>query len=441
MFSDYCMRRACRECFQDLRGTKFEEKMGCLLSTPGVAGETRRRPKNIGEVLVFVPGLRIPMPLDFAQPLGDGLPKSMVERLSALRTRIVVMAGQEAPMTTKPRRTATTHGGSTLADLQQVLEDYLPVLLGLVENGNHIKHNLQFCWINQEDGVEETTMSDSWYEVLSVLHLMAVISLSQANLLLLPNTSTDVHQYKVLEECKRASVDIFLKAAGYLDFAVQQVLPQLPLELRNALPLDLTEGVLKALCLQALGQGVEVQLGMAIDSIKATLAVKRRLACEMVKYWHEAQECIMDLPLANGWGEKHKLFIQWKHVEAKAVAYYLHGLILEEGNTSAEIAAAALQAAEEYLKESKKACESFHTTPPLSRNPPLWGASQYLVERIPKDISTKTINWGSIKHEMIMQLAPALPDFVLSLKPDEYQLPLMDPSWNDLQVQNLFRTK
>ncbi|KAH1098715.1 hypothetical protein J1N35_015636 [Gossypium stocksii] len=415
--------------------------MGCLLSTPEVAGGARRRPRNIGEVVVFVPGLRIPRPLDFAQPLGDGLSKSLVERLSALRTRIEVMAGQEAPITTKPRRTATQHGGSTLTDLQQALEDYLPVLLGLVENGNRLKHNLRFCWINQEDDVEETTMSDSWYEVLSVLHLMAVLLLSQANLLLLPNKFTSGYQPTALEDCKRASIDIFLKAAGYLDFAVQKVLPQLPLELRNDLPLDLSEGVLKALCLQALGQGVEIQLGMAIDSIKATLAVKRRLACEMVKYWHQAEVYIKGLPLANGWGEKHKLFIQWKHIEAKAIAYYLHGLILEEGNTSAGIAAAALQAAEEYLKESKMACESFHITLPLSRNPPPWGASKYLAERIPKDISSKTINWDSQKHEMIKHVAPALPDFVLSLKPDEYQLPSTDPSWNDLQAQNVVPTK
>lgn len=415
--------------------------MGCLLSTPEVAGGARRRPRNIGEVVVFVPGLRIPRPLDFAQPLGDGLSKSLVERLSALRTRIEVMAGQEAPMTTKPRRTATQHGGSTLTDLQQALEDYLPVLLGLVENGNWLKHNLRFCWINQEDDVEETTMSDSWYEVLSVLHLMAVLLLSQANLLLLPNKFTSGYQSTALEDCKRASIDIFLKAAGYLDFAVQKVLPQLPLELRSDLPLDLSEGVLKALCLQALGQGVEIQLGMAIDSIKATLAVKRRLACEMVKYWHQAEEYIKELPVANGWGEKHKLFIQWKHIEAKAIAYYLHGLILEEGNTSAGIAAAALQAAEEYLKESKMACDSFHVTLPSSRNPPPWGASKYLAERIPKDISSKTINWDSQKHEMIKHVAPALPDFVLSLKPDEYQLPSTDPSWNDLQVQNVVPTK
>ncbi|KAG4208999.1 hypothetical protein ERO13_A03G167700v2 [Gossypium hirsutum] len=418
--------------------------MGCLLSTPEVAGGARRRPRNIGEVVVFVPGLRIPRPLDFAQPLGDGLSKSLVERLSALRTRIEVMAGQEAPMTTKPRRTATQHGGSTLTDLQQALEDYLPVLLGLVENGNWLKHNLRFCWINQEDDVEETTMSDSWYEVLSVLHLMAVLLLSQANLLLLPNKFTSGYQSTALEDCKRASIDIFLKAAGYLDFAVQKVLPQLPLELRSDLPLDLSEGVLKALCLQALGQGVEIQLGMAIDSIKATLAVKRRLACEMVKYWHQAEEYIKELPVANGWGEKHKLFIQWKHIEAKAIAYYLHGLILEEGNTSAGIAAAALQAAEEYLKESKMACDSFHVTLPSSRNPPPWGASKYLAERIPKDISSKTINWDSQKHEIgcrIKHVAPALPDFVLSLKPDEYQLPSTDPSWNDLHAQNVVPTK
>ncbi|KAK8519016.1 hypothetical protein V6N13_017732 [Hibiscus sabdariffa] len=410
--------------------------MGCLLSTPDAAVGARRRPRNIGEIVVFVPGLRIPRPLDFAQPLGDGISKSLVERLSALRTRIEVMAGQEAPMTTKPRRTATQHGGSTLTDLQQALEDYLPVLLGLVENDNRLKHNLQFCWINQEDDVEETTMSDSRYEVLSVLHLMAVLLLSQANLLLLPNKSTGGYQNTSLEECKRASIDIFLKAAGYLDFAVQKVLPQLPLELRNDLPLDLTEGVLKSLCLQALGQGVEIQLGMAIDSIKATLAVKRRLACEMVKYWHQAHEYIKDLPLANGWGEKHKLFVQWKHIEAKAAAYYLHGLILEEGNTSAGITAAALQAAEEYLKESKKACEAFHTALPPSRNPPLWGASKYLTEKIPNDIPSKMINSDSQRHELldcrIMQVAPALPDFALSLKPDEYQLPSMDPSWNQV---------
>ena len=137
--------------------------MGCLVSTPKDSGGNRRRPGNIGEISVYVPGLRIPKPVDFFQ-LGGHLSKALVERLTALRMRIVVMAGQESPTITRTRRkTATQHGlfqanlvsskcivvsiftnisveilstgGSTLADLHQALDDYLPVLLGLVTDG------------------------------------------------------------------------------------------------------------------------------------------------------------------------------------------------------------------------------------------------------------------------------------------------------------------
>ncbi|KDP40468.1 hypothetical protein JCGZ_24467 [Jatropha curcas] len=403
--------------------------MGCLSSTQRDSGGNGKWPRNVGEVALFVPGMRIPKPVDFTQPLGDGLSRNLIERLSALRTRIVVMAGQEAPVAARPRRTATQHGGSTMLDLQQALEDYLPVLLGLVENGNQLQQELQFSWLNQEDTAEETTMSNFWYELLSVLHLMAMLSLSQANLLLLSITSNDGHLSKLSEESRRACIDILLKAAGYLNFSIQHVLPRFPPDIRKDLPLDLGEGVLRALCLQALGQGVDLQLGMAIDSVKATLAVKRRLACEMVKYWHQAQESIVDLPLANGWGEKHKLFIQWKYAEAKAAAYYYHGLIIEEGITegSTEMAVAAQQAAQMLWHGSRKACESFHRNPPVSRNPILWGTSKFLSEKIPRD---KSSNEDQHNHEMILRTAPALPEFALSLEPDEYQLPAVDPSWN-----------
>lgn len=47
--------------------------------------------------------------------------------------------------------------------------------------------------------LQETAISNAWYEVLSVLHLMAMLSLSQANLLLLPRTSADGYQPKVSE--------------------------------------------------------------------------------------------------------------------------------------------------------------------------------------------------------------------------------------------------
>ncbi|CAA7019171.1 unnamed protein product [Microthlaspi erraticum] len=73
----------------------------------------------------------------------------------------------------------------------------------------------------------------------------------------------------------------------------------------------------------------------------------------LVKYWQQAKDNLMNRPLANGWGEKHSLFVKWKYVESKA-------LILDEGNTekSHGMAVAALQAADECFKESKKASES-----------------------------------------------------------------------------------
>lgn len=42
-------------------------------------------------------------------------------------------------------------------------------------------------------------MTNAWYEVLSVLHLMAMLSLFQANLLLLPKMSHEGYQLKIPE--------------------------------------------------------------------------------------------------------------------------------------------------------------------------------------------------------------------------------------------------
>lgn len=409
--------------------------MGCLVSTPKDAGGNRKRPGSVGELAVFVPGLRIPRSVDLVQPLGDCLSKSLIDRLSSMRTRIVVMAAQEAPIAIKPRRkTATQHGGSTLADLLQALEDYLPVLLGLVKDGSELTDKVRFVWTNQEDEAEETGIANAWYEVLSVLQLMAMLCFSEANLLLLPKSTSDGYQLREFEESRRAAIGVFLKAAGYLDCAISHVLPQIPPGVRGFLPIDLAEEKLRSLSMQALGQGVDIQLGMAIDSPKATLAVKRRLACEMVKCWHQAHDSIIQLAVSDGWGTKHQLFVKWKYAEAKAAAYYYHGMILDEGNTekSHGMAVAALQAAEEYLKESRKACEAFNSAPPLSRSPPPWGSMKYLSEKIPKDASSKVrINKDLYSHERVLEKAPVLPDFALALKPDEYQLPPLDPSWNE----------
>ncbi|XP_066328873.1 uncharacterized protein [Miscanthus floridulus] len=371
--------------------------MGCFNSKPNDAGAIRRRPGNIGEVAVFIPGLRVPESLELSQPLGDGHSRRLTERLAALRSRIVVMAAHEALSVTRPRkRTFTQHGGSTSADLPQALEDYLPVLLGLVKEGSNLEDKIQFSWMDQEDDAEEKALPSSWYEVLSVLHMMAMLRLSQANSLPLPKTSLEGYHAKVSEDNKRASVEIFLKASGFLECAIQHVLPRISPENRKGLPVDLSEGVLKAICMQALGQAIDVQLGLAIDSPKATLAVKRRLACEMVKCWQQA------------------------------AAYYYHGLILDEGNTekSHRMAVAALQSAEEFLKESKDAAEAFHAAPPVSRSPPACGSMKYLHVKIQKDSSCKVrINKDLYSNDSIREAVPALPDFAVALKPEEYRLP------------------
>ncbi|XP_042463872.1 uncharacterized protein LOC122046963 isoform X5 [Zingiber officinale] len=406
--------------------------MGCVLSSPRDASPLRAG--SIGEVAVFVPGFRIPKTVDLTQQLGDFLSKSLLDRFSALRTRIVSMASVEAKQFAKPmRRRTTTRHGSALSELLRAVEDYLPILLGLVNDGSQLTDKVKFIWINLEDEAEETAITNAWYEVLSVLHLMAMLSLFQANLLLLPKMSHEGYQLKIPEERRKTSIDILLKAAGYLDSAIRHALPRIPPEYRKELPVDLEERVLRALCLQALGQCVDIQLGMAIDSTKATLAVKRRLACEMMSYWHQAHGNIGMLCFDNGWGKKHQLFVKWKYAEAKAAAYYYHGLILDEGNTekSHGMAAAALQTAEEVLTESKKSCEDFHVMPPTSRNPPLWGSMKYLSEKIPKDASNKIrINRDLYSEERNLKSAPSLPDFALALVPDDYQLPPLDPLWS-----------
>lgn len=84
--------------------------MGCLLSSARDANPLRST-ASIGEVAVFTPGFRIPKHVDLYQPLGDCLPKSLLDHLSALRSRIVALAAQEARLYTKPkRRSITRHG-------------------------------------------------------------------------------------------------------------------------------------------------------------------------------------------------------------------------------------------------------------------------------------------------------------------------------------------
>eukprot|EP00249_Psilotum_nudum_P008078 c21029_g1_i1 orf=428-1708(-) len=406
--------------------------MGCLLSLIQDYWETNQCQGQEGAMFAFVPGMRIPTEVFFAKGLKGTDASEFTERISTLRNRIEMIVTRRCLSLPSPKEKTATHDGLTLSELHQALEEYFPVLLSLTKTGNHLIDAVEFAWTNQDDKEQETIIASTLYELLSMLHMMAILGLSEANMLLTPKAPADGYEPKITDESKLAAIETFLKLSGILECAKNTVMPQMPEEIKRMLPADLKEGVLCALSRQALGQVIEIQLGFAIDDLKATLAVKRRLSCEQVKCWKEAQESIKTARVESELGEKQALFINWKLAEAKAAAYYYHGLILDERseeNTHAK-ALVCIEAANGFLKESQRICTDFCTTPPRTSMPPLWGAMKYLTEKIPKDaVSKARIKRDFYYNEKSPEIVPDLPDFPLALQPEIYELPNTDALW------------
>ncbi|KAF5748671.1 hypothetical protein HS088_TW04G00629 [Tripterygium wilfordii] len=327
--------------------------MGCTSSVYAV-GKRKNRP-IIPEIVVFTPSMRIPAHTDLQRALKGLVPCHLSRRLACLRNQIGVVAEDT--------------GGSAIAELRWALEEYLPLLIGLTRKENGLEDLVEFNWKTAEDGKQETPVANSWFELLSVLHMMAMLTLSEANSLMIPKDYSGNGVRVVSSDCKRETVDLLLKASGYLEFCFQEVLPQMPTNIREGLSKDLQDGVLEAVSIQALGQGTEIQLGLAVESQKATLSVKRRLACEQLIYFSQAYHCLSGCDTSHGYGKKHLCFIKWKFLEAKAAAYYYHGLILDKGNEPVGHVSAmcCFLAAEELLAESKRACLSFCLAAPVTR--------------------------------------------------------------------------
>lgn len=402
--------------------------MGCTASMYAV-GRRRKKP-SIPEMVVYVPPLRIPSQSDLQRSLKGLIPRDLVDRLACLRNQISLVAGDTA--------------GSAITELSRALEEYLSLLIGLTKKEHGLEGLVEFKWKVLEDGHHDSSVSNSWFELLSVVHMMAILTLSEADLLMIPKDHSGSGIRVVSSDCKRDAVDLLLKAAGYLEFCVRDVLVRIPADIKKGFSKDLQDGVLEALSIQALGQGTEIQLGLAVESQKATLSVKRRLACEQLIYFSQAYHCLSKCDMNHEYGKKHLWFIKWKFLEAKAAAYYYHGLILDKGSEPAchVSAVCCFLAAEELLTESKKACLSFCLAAPVTRSPPLWGAIKHLHQKIPEVASRKSQMYGYLlEEEKGLQALPDLPDFQLSLRPDDYVLPEMDDAWDrerwNLQSQSL----
>ncbi|KAH9625630.1 hypothetical protein KSS87_019990 [Heliosperma pusillum] len=335
--------------------------MGCNSSMLQAGGKKKKKKMTISELVVFVPTIHIPVPSDLHKGLKGIIPMDVLDRLVALRNRVILLS-EDTDV-------------SAVSEIKQGLEEYLPVLLGLTVKECGAMEAVQFKW-RTLDGKQEICVSNSWFEVLSVVYMLAVLTLVEANMMLVPKHYTHSSDRTVSSDCQRDAIDLLDK-----------------------LHKDMHEGALEALSLQALGQGTELQLGLAIENQKATLSVKRRLACEELTYFTQAYYALSGGNINECKAGKQSLFLKYKFLEAKAGAYFYHGIILDKGNEpfSHTNAVCSLVAAEELLSESKKACLSFCLASPVTRD---------------------------------LQPPPELPEFQLSLRPDDYELPAIDPAWS-----------
>lgn len=395
--------------------------MGCSPSI--LAAGNRKNNLNIPEIAVFVPSMPVPLQTDVHRALRGLIPKDLADRIVSLRNRIVLVAED-------------TRSGSAVTKLQQALDDYLPLLVGLTKKEHGIQEVVEFKWKYSEDGrqydEQEVCIANSWFELLSVISMMAMLTLTEANSMLISKHQSGSSEGLVSADCMRDAVDLLLKASGYLEFCVRDVLVHLPTDLKKQLPNDLQDGILEAIAIQALGQGTEIQLGLAVESQNVSLPVKRRLACEQLSYYGQAHYCLSGCNTDSRYGKKNLLFIKWKYLEAKAAAYYYHGQIIDKGTEpSCHVSAVyCFLAAENLLSESKKACLTFCLTAPVTRIPPLWGAMKHLNKKIPDVASKKSQMYGYLlEQEKGLEILPDLPEFQLSLSPDDYELPEMDSAW------------
>ncbi|XP_010453509.1 PREDICTED: uncharacterized protein LOC104735418 [Camelina sativa] len=394
--------------------------MGCATSAYAVVGRKNKK-RIIQESVVFVLQFRVPVQSDLQRQLKGVAPKGTVDRLTCLRNQIQLVAEDT--------------GGSAIPELRSALEEYLSLLTGLVKKKNDgMEGCVEFKWKTLGDGRRaETCFTNLWMEMLTVIHMMAALALTEANSLMIPkDCSASGNGVRVVStDCRRDAVDLLLKASGYLEFCVREIIARFPPEIKAKLPDDMQESVMQSLSIQALGQGTEIQLGLAVDSQKATLSVKRRLACEQVIYFTQAYHCLSDCEsVSHGCAKKLLRFIYWKFLEAKAAAYYYHGLVTDKGTEPSchVTAVCCFLAAAEILGESKKACFSFSLAPPVTRPPPMWGVMKHLSQKIPEVAFRKSQTYGYLleEEEKAMQCLPELPNFQLSLRPDEFELPEME---------------
>jgi hypothetical protein len=134
----------------------------------------KKKKSSIHEVLVFTPSIRIPIQSDLQRPLKGLIPKDLADKFSSLRNQIVLVAEDT--------------DGSAIAELRRALNEYLSVLIGLTKKEYGFEGLIEFKWKNFEVGRQDSSIENVWFEVLSCVHFMAMLTLSEADSLMIPRT-------------------------------------------------------------------------------------------------------------------------------------------------------------------------------------------------------------------------------------------------------------
>ncbi|MED6219509.1 hypothetical protein PIB30_036382 [Stylosanthes scabra] len=231
--------------------------MGCTYSV------YRKKKSSIPEVVILAPSTRIPVQCDLQRPLKGLVPKDLADKLSSLRNQIVLVAEDT--------------DGTAIAELKRALNEYLSLLIGLTKKELGIEGLIEFKWKNLEDSRQDSSIANVWFEILSIVHLMAMLTLAEADSLMIPKDNSGSGFRVVCSDSKREAVDLLLKSSGYLEFCFRNILTRIPAETKKVLPQDLQDGVLEAIAIQALGQVISCQMSLqwgasriffAIDSVE-----------------------------------------------------------------------------------------------------------------------------------------------------------------------------
>ncbi|KAL5207010.1 hypothetical protein ABZP36_031445 [Zizania latifolia] len=123
---------------------------------------------------------------------------------------------------------------------------------------------------------QECCISSAWYEVLSVVHMMAMLALFEANLMLIPKNGQVRGERKVSKDAKKDVVDSLLKASGCLDYSVHHILAQIPAQVKSLYKDDNFDQKFSLTIASNSGLSDISQLEAKIERMDAQLAAKDR---------------------------------------------------------------------------------------------------------------------------------------------------------------------